>query len=321
MTKVLVTGAGGFLGSHLLPALDGCGHEVVGLDLRRPPDGCRGGAAEYVVGDVTDAETVEKALPGASVVYHLAGCLKATDRRELDRINRGGVEAVCHACARLASPPVVVLVSSMAAAGPAPKGRPQGELAASEHAGRVPITVVRPPIVFGEGDLGCFGMFRAIWRSHVHLVPGYVPKTCSLVHGSDLARLLVLAAERGERLPPAGEVDCEAGRGYYLADCGENPTYGQLGRMIGTALGRERTFVVPFGPIVVWTAAAASDLAARLRRRSTFFSIDKMREAMAGAWWCSGEKAAGQLGFRVTVPLADRLRQTAEWYLREKWLG
>ena len=234
---------------------------------------------------------------------------------------------------------MLVLLSSMAASGPARNGRPSaeddppepvshygrskraGELAAEHWGDRAPITIVRPAIVFGEGDPHCLSIYRSVNWSHIHFVPGRVPRRHSWIHAADLSRLLILAAARGERLPPPqGDASANGGRGYYMADGGQQPTYEEVGRMIGRALGQRRTWVIRFRRPVAWTAAAANDLLARLSGRPALFSIDKMREAIAGSWICSGEKARGQLAFSTPVPLADRLEQAVRWYRQARWL-
>ena len=340
MAKVLVSGASGFIGDHVAKALVDRGHEVT--CLVRPTsnvDRVERLRVDLAYGDVTDPISLREAVAGKSAVYHLAGLTKAFRLEDLLRVNEDGVRNMAAACAELDDPPVLVIVSSLAAAGPAPGGRLRtekdppkpvsnygrskraGEVAAGEFADRVPITIVRPPIVFGPGDRACLEMFLSVKRCRVHFVPGRAPRKFSLIHAADLAELLMLAAERGSRLAPAARSDDGSGaEGYYFADSGEHPTYHELGHMIGEALGNRRTFSVSCGLPAVWAVAAVSELTSRLRGTPAYLSIDKAREATAGSWACSGQKAADELGFSVAEPLAERFHQTAQWYGNEKWL-
>jgi nucleoside-diphosphate-sugar epimerase len=340
MANVLVTGASGFIGFHLVDALVARGDQVTALARttsnveRIQPLGVK-----LVYGDVTDPESLPAAVAGHSIVYHLAGCLRALRVEQFYRVNEQGVRNICRACAEQPTPPALVVVSSLAAAGPSPPGRLRierdpaapvsdygrskraGELAAEQYASRVPITVVRPPIVFGEADRDMLKIFLSVLRSRIHFVPGYAPRKFSLIHAADLADLLIRAAAQGERLAPVEQQDeANSAQGCYFAAAQEHPTYYQLGRMIGTALGLGWMMPIPLAKPVVWMVAAASHGTARARGRPAHFSIDKAREATAGAWACSAEKAVRQLGFSVTVPLADRLRQTAQWYRQEGWI-
>src|SRR5207245_884716 len=126
--------------------------------------------ARVVSGDVTDPESLTAATAKADMVYHLAGIVRARSAAEFLRTNQAGVANMLDACSRRTSPPTVVIVSSLAAAGPSRNGRPRteeeplrpvsnygqskraGELEALARAGDLPITIVRPPIVMGAGD-------------------------------------------------------------------------------------------------------------------------------------------------------------------------
>ena len=62
------------------------------------------------------------------------------------------------------------------------------------------------------------------------------------------------------------------------------------------------------------------ELAGQVRGRQVTMNLDKAREATAGSWVCSPDKARRELGFSINVPLADRLAQTACWYRQAGWL-
>lgn len=340
MVKTLVTGASGFIGFHLLQALVARGDEVTALVRKTSPvDRIQSLGVRQVYGDVTDLDSLRTALRGQGIVYHVAGLNAVLRLKQFFEVNERGTGNVARACADQARPPTLVVVSSLAAAGPSPRGRLRaetdpprpvshygrskraGEEAARQYAARVPITVVRPPIVFGEADRQCLLLFRSVAKSRIHFVPGYAPRKFSLIHAADLAALLILAAQRGERLAPSdAQIESPPGQGCYFAASDEHPTYYQLGHMIGKALGRRRTFSIPWAAPVVWLVAAVAQLMGRVRRRPVYFGIDKAREALAGEWACSAQKAAQQLGFSVSATLLDRLRQTARWYRQERWL-
>jgi len=340
MSRVLVTGASGFIGSHLVEALIARGDEVATLVRKTSRiDQLQSLGVELAYGDVTDLESLRAAVGGKSIVYHLAGLTRALRARQFYEVNEQGVRNVAQACAERPDPPVLVVVSSLAAAGPSPRGRLRmesdpsgpvshygrskraGEKWAEKLADRVPITVVRPPIVFGEADTATFQMFKAVARSRMHLVPGYVPHRFSVIHAADLAELLILAAERGSRLPSPGREDEDPkASGYYFAAYSDHPTYYRLGRMIGEALGHRRTLTIPFGTPVVRLVGAVGDLVGRVKGRQVVLNLDKAREATAGSWACAPEKARDELGFTAPVSLSDRLSQAARWYREQGWL-
>ena len=340
MSRALVTGASGFVGSHLADALIARGDEVTALVRKTSRvDRLESLGVALALGDVTDRESLRGAVAGKSIVYHVAGLTRTLRVKQFYEVNEQGVRNVAQVCAEQADPPVLVVVSSLAAAGPAPRGRfrmesdpPRpvshygrskraGEKAAEEFAERLPITIVRPPIVFGEGRGGSYQIFKAVAKWGIHLVPAYRPRPFSVIHAADLAHALILAALGGSRLPPPGPREADPNApGYYFVACDEHPTYAQLGRMIGKALGRSRTLTIPLGYLAVRLAGCVGGLVGRIRGRQVVLNSDKAREAMAGVWACSPEKARRELDFSVDMPLSERLRQTAEWYRREGWL-
>jgi len=339
MTRVLITGASGFIGSQLTQRLAARGDEVT--CLVRPTSRCehlRRLGVGFAMGDVRDAEAVRAAVAGVDVVYHLAGVASALRSADLLEVNAMAFRNVVAGCAAAVQPPTLVSVSSLAAAGPSPADRPRtesdpaspvsnygrakraAELIAQEYAAQVPITIVRPPIVFGQGDFQLRNVFRSIARFGIHLALGVGGSRYSLIHVDDLVDALVLCAERGQRLLPEPGED-SAPRGYYFVATDEQPTFAELGLLIGQCLGRQRVRIWrSSGPTLLWPAAALAEVVARLRREPYIFNFDKAREASAGNWTCSSQTIRRELGFTSTVPIFDRLRQTADWYRQHNLL-
>lgn len=338
MAKVFVTGASGFVGSHLVEALAARGDTVTCLVRRTSRiEPLERLGVRLVYGEVNDPKSFAEAVQGQDVVYQVAGLTRVLRREEFYRVNGEGVGVVAEACAKAApSPPVLVVVSSLAAAGPARQGRPlteddppqpishygrsklAGERAARRWADRVPITIVRPPIIFGPGDRACLEWFKCIQRFRLHFVPGWHRRLYSWIHIADLVQLLLLAAEQGERLR-ASEAPEHQSEGIYFADSGEHPTFPEMGRKMAAALGC-RVALCYIAMPVLWTITAGIEAVSRLRRKPNYVNFDKIREAAAGHWICSAEKAAHQLGFAPGATLDQRLRETVAWYRQAGWL-
>jgi len=335
--SVLVTGASGFIGQHLVRRLIERGDRVSCLVRATSPiDELRSSGARLIVGDVIDRAGMERALAEsrAGVVFHLAGLLKAVRTADFARVNAGGVESVAAACAGRAGRTLLIVVSSLAAAGPCAGDQPlmegdspapvsaygrsklAGELAAARRAGEMEITIVRPPIVFGPGDRGVLEMFRPIAHSGLHVVPGSKERRVSLVHVADLVELLLLAAGKGERLRPDGA----PGQGTYFVAADHDPTYAELGQAIARALGKKRATVVHMPGPLVRLVGLCGDSLGFVRQRPGWLNSDKMAEALAGSWICSSAKARARLGWSPAVPWTERLRETARWYRQAGWL-
>jgi nucleoside-diphosphate-sugar epimerase len=344
MARVLVTGASGFIGSQLTRRLVADGDEVTCLVRRTSSvEPLRKLGVRLATGDVRDADSVHAAINAPErkpdVVYHLAGLVTAFTSDELMAVNAEGVRNVVAACAKRETPPAVVYVSSLAAAGPSHgqqarteddpaepvshygRAKRAGEIIAHEFAGKVPITIVRPPIVFGEGDPAMRDVFRSIFRFGIHLALGVAHQRYSLIHVADLVDGLVRSGQRGTRIVPKTNGGAPSGRGYYFVAADEQPTFAELGVLIGISLGRARVWVASTpGHAMLWSAAALAELVARVRRQPYIFNFDKVREARAGSWICSPQAIRGELGFAPGASLVDRLRQTSDWYRSENWL-
>lgn len=302
-----------------------------------------GSGVEFALGDLGDVDALERAVRGCEIVYHLAGLTSALRVSELHRVNDAGSLNLARVCAQQSNPPVLVHVSSIAAAGPSVLGRPRIETdmpqpvshygrskLASEHsvrtlADRVPITIVRPPIVFGEGDRASLPLFMSVQRFGIHLSPLWRSQPFSFIHAADLSTALVAAARSGRRLvasegDSSQESDNDASTGVYFASAGEIVTFAEFGRRIGRALGVARTSVIPNLAPAVWMAALGSELVARVRRRPMIFNLDKAREAVAGSWACSSETLSRDTAWQPANTLDERLEQTAQWYRAHGWL-
>ncbi len=336
MKRILITGGSGFIGAHLARMAVGQDYNVTCLVRNTSPSTRLDGlAVRRAYGDVTDRESLAAAIRGQDVVFHLAGCVKAIQPRRFYEINEEGTRNIAEACAARSTPPVLIVVSSLSAAGPSTPEKPRREgdppspvshygrsKLAAENAARkladsVPTTIVRPPVVFGEGDAATYELYRLIARWGIHVVPSWREHRLSLIHVEDLVSLLLLAAKGGKRLPEPSQPSWRPGEGCYFAAGERDVSFAEWGRMIGHALGRRKTRIVRVGPAIRWSVACIATAMSIVSRRPSYFTIDKAREAGAGSWTCSAESAATDLGFKVGATLRERTQQTARCYLDE----
>lgn len=341
--SVLVTGASGFIGTRLVRRLVESQVAISCLVRSRSrTEHLQLPGVQLMTGDVTDMGSVERSLEQsrASTVFHLAGRVRALHRDDFMRINAGGAETVAAACAARPEAPVLVVVSSLAAAGPCASnelhtedeeampiseyGRSKlaGERAAMKFANAVPISVVRPPVVFGPGDRAVLEIFHPIARWGIHLVPGWKrgrTNRLSLIHVDDLVDGLLFVAAKGERLCESGA----PGQGIYFLSAAEQLTHAQFGRAIAIALGQKPPAVIPVPGPLLRIAGLIADARARVvrgRRHAGWINRDKIAEALAGSWTCSSAKIQSQSSWAPARPLAERLHETAQWYREARWL-
>ena len=339
---ILVTGATGFIGQHLVEVLTQKGSSVTCL-VRRTSQISRlqPFGVSFIEGDITDEQSLPQALAGIDAVFHIAGLLEARPRSRLYEVNEEGTRNLAQACAACRKPPVLVILSSLEAAGSNPDDAPRtesepstpittygksklaGEHAAAEYAGEVPISIVRAPVVFGEWDHQTLNVFKLLRLARFGIYPVPLRRTMrlSLIHAHDLAKFLLLVADRGERLasPINGQED--SGQGLYYVAYDEHPTFAELLQMAGAALGESQARVIHIPQVFLWVLAFPYEAWYRIQGGSPgVINLDKVRAAFAGSWTCSPEKAHMQLGFTPSLPLVDRVQQTVDWYQDQGWL-
>lgn len=339
MNRVLVTGASGFVGGHLVDALVRRGVDVrVLVRSRTAADRFREQSIDVALGDLCEPDSLPAAVANRDTVFHVGGAIAVVRYDDFERVNGGGTRNVVEACLRLPQPPRFVLVSSISAAGPGTRGavrtedippnpisrygisKRAGEIAAEAAADRMPVTIVRPGVVFGPRDKELLVAFRAIRNTFVHVSPRRRNPPLSYIEARDLAELLIATAQRGRLVAPSGSAPPGTGDGYYFATHDEFPCYRQFGQLAAQAMGRR--FAIPCVPPrpIPWCIALTGELIAKLRGKPVVFGRDKFREAIASSWACSNQRAREQLGYQPSASLLDQLRATVDWYLREGWL-
>jgi len=320
--KALVTGGTGFVGGHLVDALLTAGDQVT--LLVRSPAKARGLAERgirVVEGDLDDPAALRAAAREQDVVYHAAGLVAARDEAEFLAINRDGTARLLAAAAEV-SGARFVLISSLAAAGPVPRGsRRRGDEPAEPvtaygrsklagervvRAGPLPWSIVRPPAVYGPRDAEFLRVFKA---TRLGVVP---------VFGDGLQELsLVYAPDLAEALAAVGR---SATVGQVLYPCHpEVVTSAGLARGIARAMGRSiRVMRLPR-----WTAALGLGItasAARMTGRTTLLTRDKANEFFAPAWTADPAALTGATGWAARHDLARGAEATAAWYRTAGWL-
>lgn len=320
----VVTGASGFVGSHIVDELLRRGARVRavvrGTSSRR---WLEGKPVELADAALDDVRSLGAALEGADWVVHAAGLLRARNAAEFHECNVAGTERLLRVAGGR-SLRRFLFISSQAAAGPSPDGRPVSEdqrphpvssygeskLRAEQlvmMAGdRLPVSVLRPPAVYGPRDTAILKAFVAGKR---HLEPVLRRGgRFSIVHAADLASAAYAALTH------------EAAAGEVFFACEPDVTdYEELGACVREALGTW-TIRVQLPPWALMTIASGAEVWARAAGQAPLLSREKLREIAAGDWLCSSRKIRERLQWAPRIALREGIRATADWYREAGWL-
>ncbi|MBI5846715.1 MAG: NAD(P)-dependent oxidoreductase [Nitrospirae bacterium] len=319
--KALVTGATGFIGSFLVEALSAKGYDVTCLVRRTSNLKWLGHLRlQYLQADLDDTDSYAKKLGAFDYIFHLAGLTKADSAGDFFYANAECTKKLIAAAAEVTPALKRFLhVSSLAAAGPSIESRPlnedspsspvsvygksklEGEKAVFSCKGMLPVTIVRPPAVYGPRDTDFFLGFRAVQN---RLFPDWGKSSYSLIYVEDLVRGMILAAENKEA----------AGKVYYLAD-NRIYTNDDILTEMSKTLGRKAFRLRLPRSILPALAVVLQKI-----QKKGIINPDKIQEIRHPHWTCDPAKAMKELGFHTEIPLGEGFKKTAEWYRKEKWL-
>jgi len=318
-----VTGATGFLGSHVARALS-----EQGADLRllvRPTSNLKnleGLKAETSTGDLRDPASLQKAMAGCETVFHVAADYRlwVRDPAEMYRSNVEGTRAVLEA-SRKNGVRCVVYTSSVATIGFTGNGRPADEdspvlladmighykrskfmaeqLALEAGRGEMRVVTVNPTTPIGEQDIKPTPTGRIVVDFLKRKFPAYVETGLNLVDVRECARGHVTAMEKGK-----------SSERYILG--GENLTLKQILDKLAAISGLPSpTVKLPYA--VAYVAGAVDEMfSGRLLGREPRATIETVRMGKKKMWATSG-KAERELGWK-TIPVEDALRRAVEWF-------
>lgn len=322
-----VTGATGFVGSHLVEALQASGYDEVRCLVRTDLKWLRGLDVTPVRGTLADTGMLQRAVEGVDYVYHVAGLTRAPNHAAFEAANVIGTLRLLDAVAE-ANPGVerVLVTSSLAVIGDAKvevadestpmrpislygHSKARMETAISRRDDPFPTTIVRPPAVYGPREADIFAFFKSVSRGIAPILGTGDELDLSLVYAPDLARGMIRAAES-----PRGE-----GETFFLSSP-RDYAWNDVRDATLDALGRKRALSVNIPQRLVAPIGALSERVGGWLRKDPALNREKAREIRDAVKRCTHKKAALSVGYRPSTSLRQGVEETIRWYRDNGWL-
>lgn len=324
----VVTGANGFVGSHLVELLLARGYAVRCI-LRKSSDTrwLAGLSVEISTCGLDDISALRNAFMGATLVFHIAGVVKSGTWHGFVQGNVTPTANVLEACVGNVAIQKILVTSSMAAHGsnrvgqPAEETQPQKpvseygkskqlqEQACAKYFDRLPITIVRPPAVYGARDTEVLLFFQTLKQGLFPSAGVFEAQTLSLVHVTDLVRGMLQAAESPKT----------AGETYFLGSSPYEYGWNDIARIAGAHL-QKKYLTLRLPHLIIWCVSAVSEVVAVFTKKTPTLNLKKYSEIIQPSWACSSAKAERDFAYKPSVPLEKGIADTLNWYKKEGWL-
>ncbi len=325
--KALLTGATGFIGSFMAEHLLEKGYEV--RCLVRTSSNLQWIAdldIQCYYGSLGDLDSLRRGLQDVDYVFHLAGLTKAMSRDEFNTANVLGTKNLLQVLLENNTKlKRFVFVSSQAAAGPSPTIEPINEqvipapitpygtskleaeqlvLSASR---RIPVTIVRPPAVYGPRDKDVLDFFKA---ANFGIIPklGTRGKYVSLIHVRDLVRGIFLA---GTRKKAENQI-------YFLAN--PQPYSWEKIAKVTLKILNKRALRVTVPHLLLDGLSRVTEEIGKITGKPSILNRQRVAELKQDYWVCSPKKAKTDFKFETKIDLEEGIKETIAWYKEKKWL-
>jgi len=321
---VFVTGGTGFVGSHLVDALLDRGARVRCL-VRTDPKWLTDLPVEMIEGTLHDEDALARGVQGASVVVHMAGRTRAPVREAFIRDNVEGTIHLMEAVAKAGTVEHTVVASSLAAVGSGGSGivdettplkpvsdygysKAHMEEALQAWYDRTPVTIIRPPAVYGPRETDILTFFQSVARGVCPIVGKGSADSLSLVHARDLVGGILLSVGK----------DVAVGQTYFMGGPAQ-VAWNRVRDAAAAALGR-RVLTLPVPRAAVPLVGRVSEWIGTLTGTYPPLNREKAREILEAALMCSSDKAREDLGYTPSVKLEEGIRETLTWYREQGWI-
>lgn len=336
MMKILITGASGFIGSFLVEQGVAAGFEVwAGMRLSSSKRFLPQSGVQYVELDFSLPEKLRSQLAlfkqqhGAwDYIIHAAGLTKCLDKKDFFRINKEGTEHFVDALDELGMQPrKFVYLSSLSVFGPVRESMPYTPISASDEPcpntaygkskylaekyimenAKFPYIIMRPTGVYGPREKDYFQMAASI-KKHVDFAVGYKPQVITFIYVKDLVKAIYMSIESSVE-----------NRCYFVSEpVGYNSR--AFSDLIQKELAIKRVLHIKAPVWLLKVISLCAEWLSHITKKPSTLNGDKFKIMKQRNWLCDTSPIEKELGFVVDYPLDKGVRETIEWYKKEKWL-
>ncbi len=325
----LVTGATGFIGSHVVDKLIERGIKVKCL-VRKSSDltWLNNKPVELIEGSYKDMDFLTNAVSNVDYIFHVAGVVAAKnyehylEGNKLPTINL--LEAVLKSNTNISR---FIYISSQTAGGPAKelnkpsresdelhpitqygRSKKDTELAVRTYFDKIPITIIRPPASYGPRDKAIFSVFQTA-NAGIGALIGFDDKYVSLVHSEDLSRGIIEAALSEKTISKT----------YYIAS-DKFYTWKEVMPIMKRALGKRFFITLRLPHSIVNALGVIVEFFGTMLGQVPVFNKEKALDFVQPFWICSIDEAKKDFGYQQMISLEDGILDTVKWYKENKWL-
>jgi nucleoside-diphosphate-sugar epimerase len=327
--KILVTGANGFVGTHLTERLLKEGHQVFAL-VRNPKKYSLVSTKLTVIQGDLDQELlnwVSLLPPDLDTCIHTAGIVHSYETNDFFRVNSEGLKNLINSLKIKFSKLHFILVSSLAAAGPSTgidrrtevdidfpisiygRSKKEAENILKKNAPTLwTLAIVRPPMVIGPGDLAVLDVFKMV-QGRIVILPGNgsKEKLYSFVCVHDLVETIYLICEKKQT-------------SLFYSSYPQTVKFDELIKEIKKQLKIHWMFYLPMPLFIVKILTMILYLFYKIRPHSLRLTPDKYYELAATNWTCNGNKSETLLGQSYNYDLERTITVTLVDYKNRKWI-
>lgn len=323
----VVTGANGFVGSHLVDLLLEKNF-IVRCVVRESSNlqWLEGKNLEIHTCGLFDKDGLEKAFKDVNYVYHVAGVVKS---KTAEGYFNGNVETTRNllevALNHKDTLRKFLVVSSQTVSGPSLDGNPvnetmecnpittygrsklEEEKLAITYFDKLPITICRAPAVYGERDTEIFIYFQTFSKGLTTTI-GFDKKKLSLIHVKDLVDGFYLAATSDKS---TGQIYFISSEDYY--------TWEQINSITSAVVGK-KPIIIKVPHFFVYGIASVAQFFAMFSKNPATLNIEKAKDITQQYWLCDTSKAVEDLGYKQNISIEAGIERTINWYKEKEWI-